>query len=191
MLASGPHWTVVSTRHLPRAAPPGLNGTEEAGGRQHSLLSLGSDRAEGPDEPEVLVRGQLQGEGWGSAPGPQAPSSLATARLALPGCRPPTSWAPTLVSSSRKISMKWLFTPLGASLSGCRISVVSSSSSCSVCLGKTRQVRQQHQGRLTPATPGCCPRTRRDPGCDTHTYRMSPSVCYTHENGKGQEKQIN
>ena len=191
MLASGPHWTVVSTRHLPRAAPPGLNGTEEAGGRQHSLLSLGSDRAEGPDEPEVLVRGQLQGEGWGSAPRPQAPSSLATAHLALPGCRPPTSWAPTLVSSSRKISMKWLFTPLGASLSGCRISVVSSSSSCSVCLGKTRQVRQQHQGPLTPATPGCCPRTRRDPGCDTHTYRMSPSVCYTHENGKGPEKQIN
>ena len=79
MLASGPRWTVVSTRHLPRAAPQGLNRTEEAGGRQHSLLSLGSDRAEGPDEPEVLVRGQLQGEGWGSAPRPQALSSLATA----------------------------------------------------------------------------------------------------------------
>ena len=76
MLASGPRWTVVSTQRLPRAAPQGLNGTEEAGRRQHSLLSLGSNRAEGPDEPEVLVCGQLQGEGWGSAPGPQAPSSL-------------------------------------------------------------------------------------------------------------------
>lgn len=32
--------------------------------------------------------------------------------------------------------MKWLFTPLGAPLSGCRISVVSSSSSCSICLRK-------------------------------------------------------
>lgn len=49
-----------------------------------------------------------------------------------------TSAAPTLLSSSRKISRKWLFTPLGAWLSGCRISVVSSSSSCSIRLRKAR-----------------------------------------------------
>ena len=84
--------------------------------------------------------------------------------------------------------MKWLFTPLGASLSGCRISVVSSSSSRSVCLGKKRQVRQQHQGPLTPATPGCCPWTRSDPGrgrrpllqAMTHTYLPNVTLSLLH-----------
>lgn len=87
--------------------------------------------------------------------------------------------------------MKWLFTPLGASLSGCRISVVSSSSSCSVCLGKKRQVRQQHQGAVpgsaTQAGAGDLSSRLRH----THTYRMSPSAYYMRENGKGPEKQIN
>lgn len=111
------------------------------GGRRcHLLLGLRSDSAEGIDEPEVLLGRQLRGKQAGVASVPHQTPREELSRQPCPAhCRCPsplTSAAPTLASSSRKISMKWLFTPLGAWLSGCRISVVSSSNNCSICLKK-------------------------------------------------------
>lgn len=108
------------------------------GTAHHLLLSVGCYLAEGVDELQILVCGELWGNQemgsvfkcWTHAP---YTTALIRARL--------TSAAPTLASSSRKISRKWLFTPLGAWLSGFSISVVSSSSSCSICLKREKERR--------------------------------------------------
>lgn len=105
---------------------------EGTGAAHHLLLSAGCYLAEGVDELQVLFGGELGGnqEMGGVLNAGHAPYAAARARARARL----TSAAPTLVSSSKKISRKWLFTPLGAWLSGFSISVVSSSSSCSMCL---------------------------------------------------------